>query len=226
MQRYDVFESVHKGLKALLYDTALLLQHADFLKEEPFETITEAIKETVHLLEEHIQTEVKFIVPLIFDFEPGIADQFIKDQQQALHLSAQLKNALSNFVSEQTLKSGNDAGKALSCRFMEFMLFQINLMVKEEELLNRILWKYFSDKHIAQLQKEMLQNNCLTLSEKLTRWMMRGINDTEAVYWLKTVERTASQLEFKTLFATAEKELSQDRFKKLLSSLTEGVMLA
>lgn len=226
MQRYDVFESVHKGLKALLYDTALLLQHADFSKEEPFEAVTEAIKEAVHLLEEHIQTEAKFIVPLILDFEPGIADQFIKDQQQALNLSAQLKNALSNFVSEQTLKSDNHAGKVLSCRYMEFMLFQINLMVKEEELLNKILWKYFSDKHIAQLQKEMLQNNCLTLSEKLTRWMMRGINDTEAVYWLKTVERTASQLEFKTLFATAEKELSQDRFKKLLSSLTEGVMLA
>jgi len=226
MQRHDIFESIHKGLKALLYDTALILQHTDFSAEEPFEKITVSITETVHLFEEHLKSEAKFILPLILDFEPGIADQFLKDQQQAYRLSTQLKDTLNNFLSGQVLKTGVDAGKLLATAYMEFMLFQIGLMAKEEDTLNKILWRYFSDKHIIQLQKEILHDSCLPLSQKLTLWMMRGINDTEAVFWLKTVERCSSESEFKALFETAEKELPQDRFRKLLSALTEGVMLA
>ena len=223
MQRYDIFESIHKGLKALLYNTALLLQQTDFSNGETEDDLIERVKETIQLFEEHLETESKYILQVIFDFEPGIADQFLQNQRQFVLLCSKLKDALGTYQSDQVEKT--IAGKCLAACYADFMIFQLQVMAREEDVLSKILWRYFSDKHIIQLQKEILQHDCKH-STKLTQWMLRGINDSEAIVWLKSVEETASQEKFQALFIAAEKELPERRYKRILSSLSEGVMLA
>ena len=223
MQRYDIFESIHKGLKALLYNTALLLQQTDFSNGETEDDLIERVKETIQLFEEHLETESKYILQVIFDFEPGVADQFLQNQRQFVLLCSKLKDALGTYQSDQVEKT--IAGKCLAACYADFMIFQLQVMAREEDVLSKILWSYFSDKHIIQLQKEILQHDCKH-STKLTKWMLRGINDSEAIVWLKSVEETAPQEKFQALFIAAEKELPERRYKRILSSLSEGVMLA
>ena len=57
-------------------------------------------------------------------------------------------------------------------------------------------------------------------------WMMRGLSNTEISGWLKAAEKNAPQPMFTQLFGIAEKELPNNRFRKVLVNLTEGTMVA
>ena len=59
-----------------------------------------------------------------------------------------------------------------------------------------------------------------------SKWMMRGLNNAEITGWLKGVEKNAPEAVFQSLFVTAEKELSERRFRQVLEGLTEGAMVA
>ena len=57
-------------------------------------------------------------------------------------------------------------------------------------------------------------------------WMMRGLSNSEISRWLKEVQRNAPEFVFSALFTIAERELTHDRFRKILEDLTEGAMVA
>jgi hypothetical protein len=56
--------------------------------------------------------------------------------------------------------------------------------------------------------------------------MIRGINNWEAVTWMKSIEKGVPPVVFQTLIQKAEQELSPKRFQKITQSLSEGVQLA
>jgi hypothetical protein len=58
------------------------------------------------------------------------------------------------------------------------------------------------------------------------KWMLRGLSNNEIVRWLKAVEKNAPEFVFNDLFATAEKELPNIRFRQVVEGLTEGQMVA
>jgi len=55
---------------------------------------------------------------------------------------------------------------------------------------------------------------------------MRGLSNTEISGWLKAVEKNGPEPMFAQLFSIAERELPQNRFRKVLENLTEGTMVA
>ena len=48
--RVNIFNQIHKGLRALLYDTSILLQQTDFSNEEEMETAVKRGRITVMYL--------------------------------------------------------------------------------------------------------------------------------------------------------------------------------
>ncbi|MEI9911533.1 MAG: hypothetical protein WDO71_18900 [Bacteroidota bacterium] len=74
MQRYNIFLQVHKGLKALLYDTALKVQHTDFWNVEEAEDTIERINEVVSLFEKHAHSEDTYVFSVVEKYEPSVAD--------------------------------------------------------------------------------------------------------------------------------------------------------
>ena len=51
MNRYNIFYQVHKGLRAMLYETALLLQHTDFTNFDEAEQAIEQLQTVVELFD-------------------------------------------------------------------------------------------------------------------------------------------------------------------------------
>ncbi len=76
MQRVNIFNQIHKGLRAALYDTAISLQQADFTSEAEAEEVLSKIKEVVMLFDEHAHKEDTYILPAILQFEPSVVDSF------------------------------------------------------------------------------------------------------------------------------------------------------
>ena len=64
MKRYNIFNQVHKGLRALLHETILKLQQTDFTDAEDAEEAVEQVQTVLALFDEHAHTEDSFILSL------------------------------------------------------------------------------------------------------------------------------------------------------------------
>lgn len=225
MQRVNIFNQVHKGLRAALYDTAISLQQADFTSEAEAEEVLSKIKEVVMLFDEHAHKEDTYILPAILQFEPSVVDAFEQEHLTDLALSRQLSTAVNRFETLLKPEDRAEAGKRINIDFVSFLVFNLQHMAKEEDILNRLLWRYCSDAEILQMQQRIIQNTQPWHQDFYSKWMLRGINHAEAVLWLRSVQRTAPEVVYQTLFAKARQELPKPRFEKLVEVLTETAIL-
>jgi hypothetical protein len=70
MKRYNIFNQIHKGLRALLYETIIKLQQTDFTDAEDADEAVQQVKIILDLFDEHAHTEDNFILPAIVEYEP------------------------------------------------------------------------------------------------------------------------------------------------------------
>ncbi|MBC7949808.1 MAG: hemerythrin domain-containing protein [Chitinophagaceae bacterium] len=226
MQRYNMFLQVHKGLKALLFETALQVQHTDFWNVDEAEDVIDRINDVVRLFEKHAHSEDTFVFPVIEKFEPSVKDAFEKEHVQDHILGQALQNAIAQYEAGEVITIKAEAGKLVQSAFLKFMVFNIEHMMKEEEVINPILWRYYKDEQLMNISQQIVAAIPQEYMLQYSKWMMRGLNNAEITGWLRGVEKSAPEVVFQSLFVTAEKELTERRFRQVLEGLTEGAMLA
>ncbi|MDB5251057.1 MAG: hypothetical protein JWP27_226 [Flaviaesturariibacter sp.] len=226
MQRHNIFNQIHKGLRALLFDTALHLQRTDFTNEVEAEEALNKVREAVLLFDEHAQKEDAFVLPAIAEFEPSVVATFQAEHVKDMALSNQLTASVETFFLQDAPAQKILAGQQLTRSFMAFTVFNLEHMAKEEDLVNTILWRYYSDEVILGMQQEIVRNTTPWLNDFFSKWMLRGINTAEATSWLQAVQATAPDVVFQTLLNKAAEELPGARFERIASALADGVPTA
>ena len=226
MTRFNIFNPIHKALRAMLYDTSLTLQQTYFADADEAETAMEKVKQVVDIFDKHAAKEDHFVMPAIERYEPSLADAFEKEHEQDHALTEKLRGLLTvyNYAIKTEVKI--QTGQAISRAFLEFMIFNLAHMDREETVLNKILWRYYTDDEILEMNQRIVASIPQEEATVASAWMMRGLSNTEISGWLKAVEKNAPQPVFSQLFSIAEKELPNNRFRKVLENLTEGTMVA
>lgn len=225
MSRFNTFNQVHKALRAMLYDTALTLQQTYFGDAEEAETALEKVRAVVDVFDKHAAHEDQFILPAVEQYEPSIVDVFVQEHHKDHALSESLRGLL--MVYKYAMQAGVkiETGQAINKAFIEFMIFNLEHMAKEETVLNKVLWRYYTDAEIIAINQKIVASIPAAEMAVTSAWMMRGMSNTEISNWLKSVEKNAPAPVFSQLFAIAEKELPHNRFLKVSESLTEGAMV-
>jgi hypothetical protein len=226
MSRFNVFNQIHKGLRAMLYDLALTLQQTHFDDAVQADATVKKVRTAVDILEAHTAHEDHFILPAIQQYEPSLADLFSLEHIKNHSLSEKLTDLLVVHNHAVKPEAKVEAGNAISQAFQEFMVYNLEHMSKEETVLNEILWRYYSDAEIESISKRIVRSLRHDEETVTTAWMMRGLSNKEISNWLKTVETTAPAPVFAQLFSIAEKELPHDRFRQVLEIFTKGTMVA
>ncbi|HMU10488.1 MAG TPA: hemerythrin domain-containing protein [Ferruginibacter sp.] len=226
MKRYNIFYQVHKGLRALLYETAIQLQQTDFSNEKEANFIAARIIEVVELFDKHAHSEDNNILNTIESLEPSVASLFAEEHVKDHELSNRLTAIINMFNA-----TGNDAekeelGSALRATYTEFVAFNLQHMAKEESQLNQLLWKHFSDEELHAITIQIISKIPANQLNAFNVWMMRGLSNNEIIHWLKQVKNTAPDEVFNGMMQLAEAELPYDRYSIVTESLTEGAMLA
>jgi hypothetical protein len=221
-----MFLQVHKGLKALLFETALQVQHTDFWNIDEAEDVIERINDAVRLFEKHAHSEDTLVFPAIEKYEPSVKDAFEQEHIKDHLLGQQLQQAIDQYNHADLITGKAAAGRQLQAAFLRFMVFNIEHMMKEEDVINPILWRYYTDAELHVITARIVAGIPQDYMMHYSRWMMKGLNNAEITQWLREVEKNAPEPVFQALFATAEKELSERRFRQILECLTEGAMLA
>jgi hemerythrin-like domain-containing protein len=225
MKRVNIFNQIHKGLRTALYETALLLQRTDFTNETEIEDAFAASREVLMLFDEHARKEDKYVFPVIQPFEPSIANSFEEEHDKDHSLAHSLEQAMDAFHYLASVQEKLEAGRNINHDFVAFLSFNLDHMAREENMINQILWRYFDDAYILDIQKTIVRNTEPWHNDFFSKWMLRGNNDRDIQGWLRSVQLSAPTLVFNTLFKKAEQELPQPRFQKLMTSLSEGAIL-
>lgn len=215
MQRYNTFNQIHKALRALLYDAALTLQQTDFALKTECDAAVEKVVAILDLFENHAHHEDTQVLPAVFAFEPSVADVFEQEHVKDGELSRGLETTIAQLYRTGSLTEKVRLGRELTSGFIQFMIFNLNHMAKEEDVLNEILWRYYSDEEIKKIEAVIRQNTPPEKQPFVAKWMLRGISNTEAVIWLKELQHHAPAPLFQKMFALAEAELPAVRFQQI-----------
>lgn len=226
MTRYNIFNQVHKGLRALLYETSLQLQQTDFTNADEAEAATQKVELVLHLFDAHAHTEDTFILPELQQYEPSVVDVFEKEHQKDLMLCNQLSEWLKAFNYCIAPGAKKEIGTSLTIVFTDFMIFNLEHMKKEEDILNRLLWNYYSDSQLKSITQAILAQIPADKLAQYSKWMMRGLANDEIIGWLKEVKNNAPDFVFQSLMVLAASELAELRWQQIQEQLTEGAMLA
>lgn len=226
MERYNSFNVIHKGLRAALYQTALQLQQTDFTEDDQAEEVVNKVKEIVLLFEGHAHKEDTFVLPAINEYEPSVVAAFESEHVEDEKLGQELNTAVEKVLSSSSSLEKIISGRELTEAFVRFMVFNLTHMAKEEDVINRILWRYYSDDEIKQLNEKIVASIAPWMLDLYSTWMLRGISNNEAGNWMKAVRNSAPEVVFRTLVQKAEQELPKKRFQKLSQSLSEELQPA
>jgi len=224
--RFNIFNQIHKALRALLYDTALRLQQTHFANPEEAEPVLEKVKEVLAVFDKHAEHEDHFVLPAIQAYEPSLVDTFEQEHVADHALAENLRIQLIMFEKVDTTNARLETGHAILHSFIAFMAFNLEHMAKEETVLNSRLWRYYTDPEIIAINQRIIAALPPEEMSFTAAWMMKGMSNAEITIWLKNVQKNAPEFVFNSLFGIAEKELSNQRFRKILEDLTEGAMVA
>jgi hypothetical protein len=226
MKRYNIFYEVHKGLRAMLYETAIQIQQTDFVNNDEAELMLEQIKNGIELFDKHAHSEDRFVFAAVEPYEPAVVDVFEQEHIQDHTLGEKLHNLLALFSESLSDEDKILNGQLLYQAFIEFMIFNLQHMAKEEDIINKILWRHHTDEQLKGITAEIIANIPQAQMMLFTKWMMRGLSNKEIAGWLKEVKNTAPDFVFNSLMQAATQELNTHRLQLVQEAITEGAMVA
>ncbi len=214
-QRINIFNIIHKSLRAILYDTSMLLQQTDFSNEEEMERCIKKIESVIRLFAGHAHKEDTVILPVIKKYDADTAALFDSEHGTDEMLSDQMTNKIDALRYASTKELKDKAGRQLYYLFIEFVAFNLIHMNKEERLLNEILWEHYSDEELLELSNTIKSKVSREEMEELLPWMLKGISNMELIQFLMTVKDNAPAQDFGTVFQIAENLLPAERWDKV-----------
>jgi hemerythrin-like domain-containing protein len=224
--RFNPFGQIHKGLRALLYDTALLLQHTNFTIEEEIDLAVERVKLVNTLFEHHAHIEDSRIFPLIQSFAPHIVDDFEAQHQKDHELSEGLERCFALFTETNNAAQNRWAGNELLQSFNAFLAFNVEHMKAEETVINGCLWRHFTDEELLKKVQEISASIPPEQNKLFIYWMLKGMATHEIIDWYNVVKLSAPGPVFHFFCDLAEASLPEEKWNKVKDALQEGALLA
>lgn len=139
--------------------------------------------------------------------------------QQLQILSAAFDTALHTPLKQ---KIGDDLVQA----FVQFVAFNLKHMATEEDIINKLLWRYYTDGELQAITQKIIAGLTPQQTAATSKWMIRGMGNAEISAWLKEVKNNADEPVCAFLLSLAEGELTPHRWSVIQDSLTEGAMVA
>jgi hemerythrin-like domain-containing protein len=219
MQRFNCFTLIHKALRAMLYDTALTIQQTYFADVEVAETAIEKIENILRNFDHHAHNEDHYVLPAVQRYNAQLVDEFEKEHVKDLDLGNNLQQLLHMYKSLSNSEERIACGSAINKSYVEFMVFNLEHMAKEEQLIMPVLWQHYTDVQLMAFNESIIAKTPPHEMQEVATWMLRGINNKDAINWLKGAKATAPDFVFASLLAIAEREWNAGRFTTIIDQV-------
>jgi hemerythrin-like domain-containing protein len=215
MGRVDLFTTVHKAIRALIYDLSMMLQTADFTDERTRNACLAALEHFLELLHEHAGYEDRTVFAATHKFEPEIIDKLEEEHQQiAAHLD-QVHKSIAKVESATTDQERIEAGAALNRSANKFIAFYLGHLAHEEDTVLPATFKHFGDQELMGMRAEVQRTTTPARFAEWMRWMFPSVNINELTDYFRTLKAHAPPAFYDAMSQVAHMSLGELRWRDL-----------
>lgn len=213
--RVDLYGTVHKGLRARLFDLCVELARCDFASRSERGIALDAYRRTVGFLHEHHEHEDRFVEPLVATLAPEIL-------AAVKHQHAIADEALAELDALATAIEGTDAraqGAALLARYQRFLVDYLQHMQHEETVVMPALWQRYADEELAMTRGRLQASIPPPRFGEWMEIMLPAMNIDERAGMLAGMKANAPPPVFDAVAAVAARVLGTSAWETLRARL-------
>jgi hemerythrin-like domain-containing protein len=215
MGRVDLFTTVHKAIRALIYDLSMMLQTADFTDERARNACLAALEHFLELLHEHAGYEDRTVFAATQRFEPQIIDTLEEEHHEiAVHLD-QVHKSIARVKAAGTDQERIEAGAELNRSVNKFIAFYLNHLAHEEDTVLPATFKYFTDEELTGMRAEVRRTTTPARFAEWMRWMYPSVNINELTEMFQTLKAYAPPPFYEAMSQVAHMSLGELRWRDL-----------
>lgn len=213
-QRYDIYALIHKGLRACLTDALIALGRVDLQSEVDLGAVLAQVRDLLAICRGHLHHENTFIHPAMEACEPGVAADMYRHHDQHVAMITELQSLAEKLPRSQTQERATVAA-LLYRRLAVFVADNLAHMHEEETANNAILWRYYSDDEIQDIEQRLVQSISPQDHARYMRWMLPAINHQEREGMLTAMRKAAPLPVFEGVLDIARINLPKVEWNKL-----------
>lgn len=226
MKRDNIFNHLYNALRVLLHDSAIILQKADFSDEDEAAMLLLRMDEVIVFCENHREIEDKFIYPIFKNNKLPLPDNQEQNRLTYVKLVSQLKELV--IRGEKVIPFNEKGGIAeeFSRKFTMLIILNLEFCERKEVILNKYLSLKYTNDDMVSVRSDVIESIPLARRPFFYKWLLRGMKNTEVIYWLQEAKENASEEIFQALLLTAEQTIPDQQWKKIQDAIVEGEMMA
>jgi len=219
MQRFNLFYMIHKGLRAMMYELSISLQHTDFAGAADHHHSLEWLEHLLEIFDAHAGHEDKYVFPLLQACDPALQDEMEKEHVTDIALSNELRSLIAAYKNTTDIAEKRSIGSKICYTYYAYVAFNLTHMNKEETVVNQSLWNNYPDQQIVQANMQMVSAFTPDEVRRNAKWIMRGCSNGDISGWLGTIKKNAPEHVFNLLMSIAQEELPESRFEKVQNAV-------
>lgn len=211
--RFNLYQAVHKGLRAFMTDTLVRVGHTDAADPQDCADSAEQVRILLHLCGEHLVHESHFIHTAMECRAPGSAGQAEAEHVEHVAEIAALRGVLAQ--TEAASPAQREARwLQLYHALSRFVADNLIHMLLEEQTHNAVLWAHHSDGELMALHDALVASIPPEEMAVHMRWMLPSVSHAERVDMLQGMRQSVPSEVFAAQLDSAHALLpSRDWFK-------------
>lgn len=213
--RVDLFTTVHKALRALIYHLSTMLQTADFTDERAAKAVLGALEHFLELLHEHAGHEDRTVFAETRKFEPEMVDKLEEEHQEIDKHLADVHKSIAAVQAATTDPERIATGAQLNRSVNTFIAFYLTHLMNEENTVLPATWKHFTDEQLLGMRLDVQRHTPPARYAEWMRWTMPAMNINELMGMFKSLKDHAPQPFYDAMCQTANVALGEVGWRNL-----------
>jgi len=218
--RFDVYGSLHKGIRSLMTEVMYELGKSEVTNTSGLTALGEKLGYLWDILYVHAKGEEEFIFPHLLKkdkaFHMKLKQAHEKFEKDADFFRDSFKKFLETDV--EAAEKQQELTK-LTKRYNTFVSEYFSHMQDEELEANPILWGLLDDNELMEILSNMSQKPTVELREYFIPYLLRATNPAERVGVLMGMRRSMSESTFTRTLEIAKASLAESDWQKLKKTL-------
>ncbi|HEX5356355.1 MAG TPA: hypothetical protein VFW93_09055 [Aquabacterium sp.] len=221
--RFNMYQSVHKGLRAFMADTLVRVGSTDYSDAQEREEAADQLRTLLTICGEHLKHENRFLHVAMERRAPGSTASCAQEHvEHVAHIEA-LCACLNQALGAQPAQLAS-AWQRLYQLLSLFVADNYEHMLLEEREHNAVLWRHFSDEELIEIHDALLASIPAEEMALHFRWMVPQLSHPERVAMLGGMRQGMPPEVFASQLDLARPLLNARAWHKLQAALASEVV--
>lgn len=165
--RIDLYTSIHKGIRALLFETASAAARLDPARDDEVDVLVASVERLLGFLDEHAEHEDNLVMPALRKVAPSLASRLAGEHVALDELQVDVGLA----ADAMALADADDRAPfaAALCRALnQLVAAHLGHMHREETEANAALWAAYTDDDLLAIQLRIVAG---VAPPRMAQWM-------------------------------------------------------